>query len=630
MDNTRILEDRYLKAKIAYYEGNPFLSDSAFDTLEEELKKRGSKVIEQVGAKRKDFDFPHPSPMLSLAKIQMELDEEGNTNYMADSFSTWYRKRLSILKKNKSILLASPKFDGNAINIIYQGKNLSSVLTRGDGKFGKDITKRMSSIIPNNLKLVDLELNDTDVLEIRAEVVIPVKLFVKKYSHTFANARNYVAGVLGTDDPDMDKVSELIPIPLHFILNGKHIHPYHFLENNFYLGKGFETFYVDDYVGMIKYYEELRSEFEFQLDGVVISFPVEYRSILGHNDHDPEWAIAIKFLPEFATTSVENIDWTASKTGEIIPTLNLKPVFLDGSTISRVAGYNAGYVESKKLGPGALVSIAKSGDIIPEIQEVISESLDPDSVLPLKCPYCDADLEYDGIHLVCPNESCEGRIAKRLTVAVKVLDLDGIGDKTMEPFAKDFDNIYQVIMWVYEFGDTPQIERYGIKHGSRSQEIFVNAFKNIRSIPYWKVIQMLGFDNVGKKLSEQLAREYNGLDYNYSHLEKALVERMRSEEMVTHIKNIVSQLESLGIKIDKPKDDKSGKIGIVMTGSPKKFGYSTKKDFLDAHPDLFETTFSDPLCQYLVTDSLTSSSSKMKKAKSKNLKIVTYDESIFS
>ena len=66
------LETQYLKAKVAYYDGNPIMSDAAFDILEQELKAAGSKAIEQVGAKRKDFDFPHPTPMKSLAKIQTE------------------------------------------------------------------------------------------------------------------------------------------------------------------------------------------------------------------------------------------------------------------------------------------------------------------------------------------------------------------------------------------------------------------------------------------------------------------------------------------------------------------------------------------------------------------------------
>ena len=92
----RELETKYLKAKIAYYEGNPFMTDSEFDQLENYLKEMGSKVIEQVGSKRKDFDFAHPTKMLSLRKIQTEETEDG-IDYKTDEFLKWYHKNIVLL-----------------------------------------------------------------------------------------------------------------------------------------------------------------------------------------------------------------------------------------------------------------------------------------------------------------------------------------------------------------------------------------------------------------------------------------------------------------------------------------------------------------------------------------------------
>ena len=170
----RLLEDRYLKAKIAYYEGNPIMSDAEFDALETHLKSLGSKVPEQVGAKRKDFDFSHPTKMLSLAKLQTEATEDG-TDYKEEDFRKWVNKNKAILGVLPE-LEASPKFDGNAINIIYQGTKLHNILTRGDGLTGKDITKRMAQHVPDELLLLGLDVQDTDTIEIRAEVVIDVQI----------------------------------------------------------------------------------------------------------------------------------------------------------------------------------------------------------------------------------------------------------------------------------------------------------------------------------------------------------------------------------------------------------------------------------------------------------------------
>ena len=52
------------------------MSDAEFDALEQHLLNLGSKAPEQVGAKRKDFDFEHPTKMLSLGKIQTEARED--------------------------------------------------------------------------------------------------------------------------------------------------------------------------------------------------------------------------------------------------------------------------------------------------------------------------------------------------------------------------------------------------------------------------------------------------------------------------------------------------------------------------------------------------------------------------
>lgn len=621
-----LLEESYLKAKIAYYEGIPFLTDAEFDALELVLKCEGSKVIEQVGSKRKDFDFTHPTKMLSLSKIQTE---EGN--YMEADFQKWFQKRRTMINGATPVLLASPKFDGNAINIIYRGDQLANVLTRGDGFTGKDITRRFSTKLPQTILLLGLdEFSKEDIIEIRCEVVIKTKLFEEKYAGEFANPRNYVAGVIGKDDEDLQKMSELDIIPLHYLINGKQA-PQTIFGKNLEFCRDYNTVMTfDTYEDVIKSYENLRKNYQYQLDGVVISFPVEFRDILGANDHDPEWAIAIKFVPIETITSIEGIEWNLSKRGEIIPTLLLKPVLLDGSTVRRASGYNASYVIENGVAPGAIVSIAKAGDIIPEIQKVIVGvpiKFEWD-ILPNTCPACGSEALYGGVHLSCSNKDCVGRIAKQLSYAVKILEIKGIGEKTIEPFAKDFKNMYELIVWVLgAAAATNEIEKYGIKWNSRSHELFVKAFFNIKSLTYTQVIQMLGYDNVGEKLSTQLAREHAGLDYDYANLERALVAKLRSPEVSGYIKKVVTVLESLGIMIDRPKAKvSSGTIYVCMTGSPKVFGFATKADFISKFPMVEEVSISDKKCQYLITDDYNSTSNKMGVASKKGLKIFTYGD----
>jgi DNA ligase (NAD+) len=637
------LEERYLKGKIGYYDGVPTMSDTEFDYIEAILKEYGSKVPEQVGSKRKDFDFTHPTKMLSLDKIQIEATEEG-TNYMESDFLKWYNKCKSVIGHDIP-LLSSCKYDGNAINIIYRGLKLANVLTRGDGFTGKDILKRFQNMIPAELDLIFWEgipgqmdfLMNEDVVEIRCEVVIPTALFKEKYSEEFANPRNYVAGVIGNDEEDMVKISELHLKPLHFLVNGQHVNQRHF-NNDLYRSTFIsnntmvEDVTAESFIESMKAYERLREVYEYQIDGVVYSLPVEYRALLGENSHDPEWARAIKFVPAEAITPWAGYFWNNSKRGEIVPTILLEPVLLDGSTVRRASGYNAAYLIEHKIGPGSVVVIAKAGDIIPEIQRVIIESeVDVMSLFPKTCPACGTPTEFTGVHLICPNANCKGRVAKQLSGAVKLLELRGIGEKTIEPFAEDFKNMYELIHNILTLEKSNcdySLEKYGLKNNSRSKEIFVNAFKNIKSLTYGQVIQMLGYDNVGDKISIQLAREHAGLDFDYANLERALVAKLRSPEVSDYIKEVVAGLESLGILIDKPKkaETMEGTIYVCMTGSPKSFGFPTKAEFIAKFPMLVDVSITDKKCQFLITDSYSSTSNKMGVAEKKNIPIRTYGD----
>ena len=252
--------------------------------------------------------------------------------------------------------------------------------------------------------------------------------------------------------------------------------------------------------------------------------------------------------------------------------------------------------------------------------------------MPTHCPSCQSELTFDGIHLFCSNDNCEGRIACKLSAACGMLDLKGIGGQTIKPFAKDFKNMYELMHSV--LNPSPEVgieyEKYGLKQGSRSQQIFYDAFRNIKSLKYSQVILMMGIDGIGRKLSEQAALEYCGLTPNYASIEKALVKKLQEPEIVSYIKEAVKTLESLGVTIDKPgtkvNNDNMKTVYVCMTGSPKAFGYKTKEEFISNFPNVVEVSVTDKNCQFLITDDLNSTSGKMKNAEKKGVKIVTYGD----
>ena len=247
--------------------------------------------------------------------------------------------------------------------------------------------------------------------------------------------------------------------------------------------------------------------------------------------------------------------------------------------------------------------------------------------LPTVCPSCGSILTFDGIHLMCNNKYCGGIVAKKLAYAVGVLDLKGVGNSTIAPFAKDFSNMYRLFQWILLNNQDPKfnLERYGITKGSRSEEIFVKSFTNIKSLKYSQVILLMGFDGVGNKLSEQVARQYCGLKYDYASLEKALVDSFQNQDIYNYIQDSVKFLEAHGVSIDRPVDKTDANtIHVCMTGSPKDFGFKTKEEFLKQFPNCQETDLKH--AKYLITDSYTSNSGKMAAARKAKVTIVTYGD----
>jgi NAD-dependent DNA ligase len=622
------LESLYLRSKIKYYEGTPLMDDPTFDMLEEYLKFKNSLVIKQVGAKRKDFDFQHPSPMLSLAKIQMETID-GVVDYKEQDYIKWLLPLcVKIQKPLEDLqLLYSPKFDGNAINAIYINSKLHSVVTRGDGKVGKDVTERLRGKLPEQLSK-----STTGMLEIRCEVVFRKDKFelvnkkrVENGEVPMANPRNYVAGLLGSDDYN-ENAKDLDVRAINFILNGEHLSPFTFAE-----------FKAKEYItpGTARYYkkyiesvEEMRDAYPYQLDGVVIALPVEYRKTLGENDHDPEWSLAIKLISEEASTEIIGIEWNVSKTGELSPVVLLEPVQLAGTIVKRVSGYNAGYIIENKLGNGAIITIIKAGEIIPEIQAVTQPGYLP--IIPQACPACEEKLVLHDIHLMCNNPKCCGKMKKRFQTAAKMLDLKGVGPSVMERFSNSFTSMADLVSWVRLNGDSKEIERFGFEKDSQSHKNFMNAFKKLDEISYAKVILLLGYDDVGLKLAEQVSLDHEGLDCDYKGHDRSLVSMLNTEETKKSINDAISKLEQSGIKIIRPmkkKESSSEEIAVVMTGSPKPT-WATKEIFLNEFNGkvVDVDSLSDKRCQYLITDSYSSTSSKMKVAEKKGIIVKTYSD----
>jgi DNA ligase (NAD+) len=610
------LEELFLQAKEAYYKGEPIMSDDEFDRLEEELRIESSEVVEIVGFSDRNLKHPHLSPMLSLSKAQSLLDGTPPLEQM----NSWF-----LDFEKDTIFEATPKYDGNAVNLIYRNGKFSQAITRGDKTKGRNVSEKLLRKVPLFLEGINQDV------EVRGEVVIPTDIFYEKYSQ-FKNPRNFVAGVLNRDENDETLLAEIefqaLEVRIH---DGDYSYPentqnwfrtHGFNSKNSYFrtfkASEFETIYQD-----LKTYREENSP--FQLDGFVVKAPEKIRKDKGEKTHHPNWAIAVKFPPKEAITRVTGFKWNIGTSGGITPIATLEPIDLDGTTVKNVAAFNYGYILREKIYPGAKVVIAKSGDIIPQIIKVLETGDESKFQAPRTCPSCREKLQVEGIHIYCPNEDCEGKLFKKFLVGIRVLKLEKFGTVTCQ-------NLYEAgfksVIDIFDpskFNKEKLVETSFFKEGKTLDSLLAEIEK-IKSLPLYRIIISLGFDGVGTTGAKQLSRMISGLPYSFSGLEKLAVSGFEEETPKRlKVEKFISVLKKRGIQIEEEVDAENG-IGFEMTGSPKDSGFKVKSDlvkFMASHGYVHKSLKE---AKYLLTDSMNSSSSKMAAAKKNGVEIITYED----
>jgi DNA ligase (NAD+) len=606
------LEERYLKAKEAYYNGEPLVSDDEFDRLEEELREMGSDVVNLVGSTDRNYKHKHLSPMLSLNKAQAAMDGTPPVEQMVAWFSTFPKDMK---------FEATPKYDGNAVNLIYRNGKLEKAVTRGDKEKGKDVTNKIIRKVPLWLDGV------TNDVEVRGEVVMDMETFNSKYSH-FKNPRNFVAGVLNKDEVQDDLLNEITFMALEVRI---HDGDYDYPENtqSWLWTHGFNkkhsfsvNFKPSEFVKVYNQMKDYRENTSpFQLDGFVIKSEEKTRRSYGESGHSPNWAIAIKFPPKEATTRVASIRWSVGTTGEITPVVEMDPVDLDGTTVRNAAAFNAGNILRQGLFPGAIVAIAKSGDIIPQVVKVITPNFT--GTLPGSCPCGKGGTNLDGIHLWCTSEECGTKMMKKFIVGLGVFRMDKFGGVTRTTL---YNTGYDEIWKIFDkdlFNEEKLVSTGAFKHGKTLTSLLEEVEK-LKKVTLPQIILSLGFDGVGAAAAKELAKYIRGQEHSFAGLEKAAVTGFDiGTSKREKIEKLVSVISARGIEVEEEIIVKDG-IGYEMTGSPKSSGFNVKSElekFLLSH-GFVHTGLKE--AKVLLTDSIGSSSSKMAQARKLGVEIHEY------
>jgi NAD-dependent DNA ligase len=332
------------------------------------------------------------------------------------------------MAKYKGPYLLSCKLDG--VSGMYSTEASSEKLyTRGNGKVGQDVTHLIKF-----LKLPKIK----DIV-VRGEFIMPKKVFLDKYQTKFANPRNLVAGIVNSISTD-EKTKDF-----HFVAYEVIKPVLKPSEQMAFLKKsGFEVVQNAEESGLTNkklsdVLVDWRSNYEYEIDGVIVTNDALYPRITGNPDH--AFAFKMVLSDQMAEVKVVDVIWNASKDGYLKPRIRLEPVRLGGVTIEFATGFNASFIENNKIGVGAIVKLIRSGDVIPYIKEVVVPATIP------KMPTVEYKWNETRVDIILENlEDSSSVLEKNITGFFRGIEVDGLSVGNVSKLVKaGFDSIPKII-----------------------------------------------------------------------------------------------------------------------------------------------------------------------------------------
>lgn len=335
------------------------------------------------------------------------------------------------------------KFDGLTVVLNYEKGMFVQGATRGDGAVGENVTTNLKTI-----RTIPLRLEEPLTLEVRGEVFMAKADFEKlnqrrleQGESPFANPRNAAAGSLRQLDPKLTAARPLDIFVFNLESAGQPELKTHVETLDYLKKQGFKTSAVKTFDGIeaiIDYCQLMeieRKKLPFEIDGLVIKVnELSFREILGNTTKSPRWAIAYKFTPDQAITTVDAITVQVGRTGALTPVAELTPVLLAGSVISRATLHNEDNIKEKDIRIGDFVVIQKAGDVIPEVDHVVTEKRSGSEVIfqmPKKCPVCgEPTFRIEGEAVTkCLNMACPAQVFRKLVhfTSRDAMNIEGLG-----------------------------------------------------------------------------------------------------------------------------------------------------------------------------------------------------------
>lgn len=466
------LEEFLQVANLLYRGGESLISDALYDfTFLAELEKR-----------HPDHPFLHTvEPEVLIEAKTVELPVRMLSTEKAYDFATIVNWAKRIEKAAAEcgrdfaslVFKAMPKLDGYAA--YDDGQTL---YTRGDGRRGTDITR----VFERGLQVATGGRRGLGA----GEVVVSRSYFRDHLAALFDNSRNFQASLI--------KEKELEAPALEAISSG------HAVFFPFSLLPCWQGPWAALAAGFEEIVDGLWREIDYDVDGIVLEISdAILRDHLGATRHHHRWQIAYKKNTETAEVRVLRVIPQTSRSGRVNPVAEVEPTRLSGALIQRATAHHYSMVREKGVGPGAIIRLSRSGEVIPKIEEVLSPVA---AELPSACPSCGSALVWEGDFLLCINNmNCPAQITHAIEHFFKVLgNIDGFGPSSVR---KIFDGGKASIPVIYGLGVEDFVD---LGFGPKQAENMVAQLQRSLVLPIedWRFLAAFGMYRMGMGNCEKL------------------------------------------------------------------------------------------------------------------------------
>lgn len=479
MSKQQEMEELVLKLNEAarvYEQGeDEIMSNYEYDALYDELlllEKELNLVLPNSPTQRAGYEIlsifekeEHETPMLSLDKTKkveelVDFLKKMFTNYIAKTKTTWQG-------------FLSWKLDGLTVVLTYEKGKLVKAVTRGNGKIGEIITKNAKYF-----KGVPKKINFDGKLVIRGEAIITYSDFErinknrKPGTEPYKNPRNLASGTVRQLNTRITASRNVQFKPFQLVSFEETSVSDKMLDwdrNSYSDGLeflrtlGFEpvdgvNVNADDIPSAVENFSKAIKNNDFPSDGLVlVCDDVDYGISLGTTSKFPRYGIAFKWKDETETSTLRDIEWSASRTGLLNPVAIFDTVEIEGTSVSRASVHNISIIEELQLGIGDKVEIYKANMIIPQIATNLTKS--GTCVPPSTCPCCggptkimknlNTSTNKEIKTLYCENPDCSAKHigAFEQYVSRDAMNIVGLSTATIERLIgngiiKDFADFY--------------------------------------------------------------------------------------------------------------------------------------------------------------------------------------------